>query len=91
MLVISDSHSHVILRNAFGQEQGLTHAASIVLNSRNPANTGLYLPRDMDTYRLLSLLFYASVRCRSFVRFCPVKFSSGKLVVRVLFIDSDRS
>ena len=91
MLVISDSQSQVILRIAFGQGQSLTHAVSIVLNSRNPANTGLYLPRGMDTYRLLSLLFYAGVWCRSFVRFCPVKFSSGKLVVRVLYIDSDRA
>jgi len=89
MLVISDSH--VILRNDCGQGQSRTHSVSIVLNSKNPANTGLYLPRGMDTYPLLSLLFYACVWCRSFVRFCPVKFSSERLVVRVLYIDRDRA
>lgn len=53
MLMVSNSQSHVILRSAFGQRQSLTQAVSIVLNSRNPANTGLYLPRGKNTYPLL--------------------------------------
>jgi len=59
-------------------DRALMHAVSIVLNSRNPAKTRLVSPSRHAYFSQLSLLFFGGVWCRSFVKFCPVSFSSGR-------------
>jgi hypothetical protein len=58
---------------------------------QEPCEHRLVSPSRHGYLPLLSLMFYTGVWCISFVRFFSVKFSNGRLVVRLVYIDSDRA